>query len=131
MTFNKIIYRCTLIAGILLMLFSVPHALGVTAVFDYIKNGEIGETYAKTAIIIWIFGSVTMLLLGATLVYLSKHLQMLSKNAWRLGTLIGIGLTSFGGGFFIQNPGSTHMLGFLLLGLLVLIPLVIFVRKFN
>lgn len=107
------------------------HAFGVNFTIEMVNNGTIGTAYAETAVVIWVFGSITMFLTGCTLIYLSGRLKILAKGAWRLAVLIGLGIAGFGGGFYISHPDSPHMLGFLIVGLLILIPLFIYFRAYK
>jgi hypothetical protein len=130
MTTNKTLYVCALISGIILLLSTIPHSTGIKMTMDFAKKGVIGPDYADTAVVIWIFASMMMIVCGSTILYLAGKLKKSDKGAWRLGLLIGVLLAAFGITVFVSDPTSYPMLVFITVGLLLVVPLLIFSRRF-
>ncbi|HCR48878.1 MAG TPA: hypothetical protein PLL64_02160 [Rhodothermales bacterium] len=116
------------ISGGLLVLASIPHATaGLSAQFDAISKGYVTGEARDDLILIWVFSSMTMFLMGAWLLFLSTQIKK-ENNAsnWIQALLVSLGLLGFGlwGGFYSAN--GQGMFGFAVMGLLVLIPLLIY-----
>jgi uncharacterized membrane protein HdeD (DUF308 family) len=71
-----------------------------------------------------------MIVCGSTILYLAGKLKKSDKGAWRLGLLIGVLLAAFGITVFVYDPTSYPMLVFITVGLLLVVPLLIFSRRF-
>jgi hypothetical protein len=122
------------VSGILLMLMSLPHYfVGVQiAVLQPIADGKITDPdVGETFYAIWIFSTVAMFLLGATLLFISTDLRYLHRRAWKLALLMSLGLGGFGAGMIIKYPDSVPFaIQFLAVALITLIPLLIFSRSY-
>src|SRR5262245_38174889 len=112
MATNKTLYVYALISDIMLLLSTIPHSTAIRMTLDFAKKGVIGPDYADTAVVIWIFASMMMVVCGSTIIYLAGKLKKSDKGAWRLGMLIGVLLTAFGASVFIWDPTSYPMLVF-------------------
>jgi hypothetical protein len=128
---NKIIYRCAMATGLLLIFTSVIHSLNITETFIAIKTGDVAMSYASSATGMWIFSGISMFLLGVWILFLANDLKKLMRKAWLQTFIIGISLSCFGIGCWLQYPKAFHFLYFLLLGLILLLPLIINAKKFR
>jgi hypothetical protein len=128
---TKIVYRCTLVAAVLLMVAAAARALSINNIVTGINTGDISKHYAASILIDWIFSSMLLLLTGAWLLFLSGELKKWKRRAWSQAILIGLALSAFGGTLWYRYPKSIHLPGFLLTGLILLIPLLIYGRRFR
>jgi uncharacterized membrane protein len=128
---NKIVYRCTAGAGILLIFTSVIHFLNINETLVSIKTGDIAVSYAPSATGMWLFSGMSMLLLGIWLLFLSGEIKKHRRKAWWQAFFIGLLLAAFGAGCWLMYPKVFHFLYFLLYGLILLIPLMLYIKKFN
>ncbi|MES1226662.1 MAG: hypothetical protein ABUT20_64910, partial [Bacteroidota bacterium] len=60
---SKAVSRCAVITGILLIITSAIHALDINDTVIGIKTGDIAPSHAASAISVWIFSGIAMLLL--------------------------------------------------------------------
>ncbi|HEV7646062.1 MAG TPA: hypothetical protein VGO50_19150 [Pyrinomonadaceae bacterium] len=131
---NKIVCWCARVSGILLMLATLPHYfLGLPeAVLRPIADGRITDPeVGNNFYVIWVFSSITMFLTGATLLFISTDLRYLQRRSWKLALLIGIGITGFGLSTSVKFPeAAAHMSLFTLIGIITLIPVLIFFRSY-
>src|SRR5690606_20738785 len=112
--------------GILLLLFSVMHFFGgYPAINEVIKTDGVGEEGARTFREIWIFSSITMALMGAWALFISKPLKNADKSAWQQGALISLGLIFFGSVTQVFHFPNWGMLMFSFVGLILLLPLLL------
>jgi hypothetical protein len=121
---------CTLVIGSLLLLTSLVHLLGINDTVIALKTGDIARAYEANIIIIWVFGGISFLLLGIWLLFLSRELRQLSRRAWWQALVIGLALSAFGLGSWLQYPKVFHVLYFFVLGMVLLLPLAFFARPF-
>jgi hypothetical protein len=128
---NKTIYRISLLTGMLLMLTSILHLLNINDTLIAIKTGDIAPSHAANIVIIWIFSGVSMFLLGSWLLFLSNDLKKLSRKAWWQALLICTALGATAIFCWVQYPRALHVLFFLLLGLILLLPLLGYSRQFK
>jgi hypothetical protein len=128
---NKTVSRSAVITGLLLIITSAIHALDINDAIIAIKTGDIAQSQTVSIISVWVFSVVSMLLMGIWLLFLSKDLKMLSRRAWWQALFIGLGLAGFSIGSWLQFPKAVHLLYFLLLALILLIPLFSNMRKFK
>jgi hypothetical protein len=128
---NKIIYRCALLAGILIISGALFRALSVNNLVIGANTNDISRHYSTSVIIDWSLSSVMMLLVGVWVLFLSSSLKKLQRKAWWQGIIISLAFILFGGGFWYHYPRSIHLPGFILLGLILFIPLIIFSGKFK
>jgi hypothetical protein len=128
---NKIVYRCAIITGLLLIFAAVIHSLNISETFIAIKTGDVAASYASYASSMWIFSAMSMFLIGVWILFLSKDLKKLMRKAWWQAVIIGISLSAFGIGCWLQYPAAFHFLYFLLLGLILFVPLMMNARKFK
>jgi hypothetical protein len=128
----KIIYRCTLLSGLMLLLLVLPHAtLGFNEMLLGAKTGAINKDYSQLVIIIWIFSSISMFLIACWILFLSKDLRLLQRRAWWQGILASGGLISFGLiGIYLYHD-AYFLLVFILCGLILFIPLTVYAFKFR
>jgi hypothetical protein len=128
---NKIIYRCAIATGLLLMFASVIHSLNIGEIFIAIKTGDVAASYAAAAVGTGIFFGVSIFLIGVWILFLAKDLKRLIRKAWWQAIIIALALSAFGIICWLQFPKTFHFLYFLLLGLILLIPLFINANKFK
>jgi hypothetical protein len=124
-------YRCTTAAGILLIFTSVIHLLNIGETLISIKTGDITMSYAPEATSMWLFSGMSMFLLGLWLLFLSRDIKEGKRKAWWQALIIGFSLAAFGSGCWLIYPRAFHFLFFFLYGMLLLIPLMYYNRKFQ
>jgi hypothetical protein len=128
---SKFIYRCALITGILLIITSLLHFFNINDTIIAIKTGDIAPSHASSAVSTWIFSGISMFIIGIWLLFLLDNLRKLQMKAWWQAFLIGTALAVFGGGCWLKFPKELHLLYFLLLGMILLIPLILYAGKFR
>lgn len=128
---NKILYRSSVFAGILLMIAALSRSLSVNNLLVAINTGDISKHFAASALIDGAFSSLLLLLIGVWLLFLSPDLRNLQRRARTQTILIGLSLVLFGGGFWYKYPRSLHLAFFFLVGLLLLLPLLIYRKQFK
>jgi len=128
---SKLLYSSALVTGILLLLTGLLHLLNINDTIVAVKTGDIAASQEANIIIIWIFAGLAMMLLGVWCLFLARGLKMLWRKAWWQALLLGMSLSGFGIGSWLQYPESFHVLFFLVLGLLLLLPLLIYSGKCN
>ncbi|MFI5151894.1 MAG: hypothetical protein ACHQET_01090 [Chitinophagales bacterium] len=128
---NKLAYRCAIIVGILLIGAALVRAVSINNLYVAINTGDIAKQYAGSILIDWGFSSVLLLLVGIWLLFLSKDLKAWQRRAWSQATLVGLALVIFGGGFWYKYPNSLHLPIFMILGLIVLVPLILYGKNFK
>jgi hypothetical protein len=82
-------------------------------------------------IIDWALSSSLMLLVGIWVLFLSSPLKKLQRRAWWQAIIISLVFIFFGAGFWLQYPKSIHLPGFILVGLILFVPLIMFAGKFK
>jgi hypothetical protein len=128
---NKIVYRCALLAGCLLIVAALARAVSVNNLIIAADTGDISKHYAASVVVDWSFSSLLLLLIAIWIFFLAGDLKKLNRKAWAQAVLIGLALSFFGGGFWYSYPSSMHLPAFLLLGLLLLIPLLIYAKQYR
>ena len=128
---NKIVYRCTLLTGCLLIVAALVRGVNINNLVIAISTGDISKHYAEPVVIDWSFSSMLLLLMSIWIFFLAGDLRKLSRKAWIQATLIGLAFCAFGGGLWYRYPSSMHLPAFLLLGLLLLLPLLIYARHYR
>ena len=128
---NKIVYRCALLASILIIGAALLRALSVNNLIIGATTNDISKHYSASVIIDWSLSSIMMLLVGIWILFLSSSLKKLQRKAWWQGIIIGLAFMLFGSGFWYQYPKSIHLPAFILLGLLLFVPLIMFAGKFK
>ena len=128
---NKIVYRCSQLAAILLIIAVLAKAISINNLVVGATTGDISKHYATSVLIDWGFSCMLLLLIAIWILFLARDLKNLQKRAWSQAVLIGLALTLFGGGFWFRYPASLHLPFFLLVGLLLLVPLLIYSRRFK
>jgi uncharacterized membrane protein SirB2 len=128
---NKIVYICPLIASILLILAALARALSINNLVIAESTGDISKHYAASVLIDWGLSSTLLLLTGIWLLFLLRDLKRAQRRAWLQAIIIGLALTLFGSSFWYRYPSSFHLPFFLFMGLIILIPLLIYGKQFN
>lgn len=128
---NYIVYRCALLAGVLIIGAALVRALSVNNLVIGAATNDISKHYSSSVIIDWSLSSTMMLLVGIWVLFLSSSLKKLQRKAWWQGIIISLAFILFGGGFWYRYPSSIHLPGFILLGLILFVPLMMFAGKFN
>ncbi len=128
---SKFLYRCTFITGILLIITSLLHFFNINDTIIAIKTGDIAPSHASNAVSTWIFSGISMFIIGVWLLCLLDNLKKLQVKAWWQAFLIGTALAVFGGGCWLKYPKELHLLYFLLLGMILLVPLILYAGRFR
>jgi hypothetical protein len=128
---SKFLYRCTFITGILLIITSLLHFFNINDTIIAIKTGDIAPSHASNAVSTWIFTGISMFIIGVWLLCLLDNLKKLQVKAWWQTFLIGTALAVFGGGCWLKYPKELHLLYFLLLGMILLVPLILYAGRFR
>jgi hypothetical protein len=128
---NKIVYRCCQLAGILLIVAALAKAISINNLVIGATTGDISKHYATSVLIDWSFSCMLLSLIAIWLLFLAHDLKNLQKRAWSQTVLIGLAFSLFGAGFWFRYPSSIHLPFFLVVGLLLLIPLLIYSRQFK
>ena len=121
---HKTVSRLAILTGFLLILTAGIHSLNMSDAVIAVKTGDIAPSQASSILSVWLFSSISMLLIGIWLLFLSKELRALNRRAWWQAFFIGAGLTSFSLISWFRFPRDFHLFYFLLLGLILLVPLI-------
>lgn len=128
---NKIVYRCALLSGLLIIGAALLMALSVNNLVIAASTGDINKNYSASVVIHWALASAMMFLVGVWVLFLSSSLKKLQRRAWWQAIIISLVFILFGSGFWYRYPASIHLPGFILLGLILFIPLIIHSGKFK
>ncbi len=128
---NKTVYRCTLLAGMLMIGAALLIALSVNNLVVGAGTGDINKNYSASVVIHWALAGTLMFLVGVWVLFLAAPLKKWERRAWWQAIIISISFISFGSSFWYRYPGSVHLPGFILLGLILLVPLIINAGKFK
>src|SRR4051812_14604903 len=93
-------------------------------------DGRLDPDLGKTYYAIWVFASLTLIITGTSLIYISGDLKRLQPKAWLMAFLIAGGLTAYGIYITQKHQEYTHNLSFMIFGLITLIPLVLFAKNY-
>jgi FtsH-binding integral membrane protein len=120
------------LSGALLILSVVPHYFFAlpARVLQPVADGRVDADLGKTYYAVWVFASLTIILTGASFIYVSGDLKKGEAKAWWMTLLLSGGLTLYGAYINLKYPEHTHNLSFLIFGLITLLPLLIVSRKF-
>lgn len=124
-------HRCALLAAILMIGAALLIAVSVNNLVIANSTGDISKHYAASVVIHWTLASALMLLVGVWVLFLAGPLKKLQRRAWWQAMIISLVFILFGSGFWYRYPGSIHLPGFILLGLILFVPLVIYAGKFK
>lgn len=128
---EKLASGCARLAGILLLLVSIPHAtVGLAEVLTAIKTGDVRPGMAATFRAIWMYSSVMLVLSGLWALFIAGELAQLKRRAWWQGIIIGLGYAGWAIGSMAMTGISGHLAAFAAIGLLLLAPLLIRARRF-
>ena len=128
---KKIVYRCSLLTGILLIIAALARGISINNLIIAAATGDISKHYAASVLVDWSFSSLLLFLIAIWVLFLAGDLRKLQRRAWSQACLIGLALTLFGGGFWYKYPSSLHIPFFLATGLLLLVPLLLYSRQFK
>ncbi len=119
---NKLSFYLVVISGILLCFCFVPHLfLGLPEVISYQEKGLVSKEVENTFVIIWIFSSITMLLLGIWILFLAKPIKMGNVFAKAQTIIIAIGLILFWIASFYFSKELNHLFLFAVIGFMLII----------
>ena len=129
---NIIVCWAARLSGALLILSVIPHYFFAlpARVLQPVADGRVDADLGKTYYAVWVFASLTIVLTGASLIYVSGDLKKGETKAWWMTLLLSGGLTLYGAYINLKYPEHTHKIAFLVFGLITLAPLVIFLRGF-
>lgn len=127
---NKISYYLMVFVGVLTCLQFIPHAfMGYPAILEHIQKGEIQEAAAPGMQIIWLYSSITMLLTGIWMLFLSKPIKEGDNKARLQGLFLSLGLIAFGLICnYITGEVVNHLFFFMVEGVLLLLATTIFFK---
>ena len=128
---NKIVYRSALLTGILIIGAAMFRALSVNNLIIGATTNDISKHYSTSVIIDWSLSSILMLLVGIWVLFLSSSLKKLQRKAWWQGIIISLAFILFGSFFWYHYPKSIHLPAFILLGLILFVPLIMFAGRFK
>jgi hypothetical protein len=129
---EKIIYNTARLTGILLLGATVLHAtLGTAEVMTAIKLGDVRASMADTFRAIWLFSSVMLLLSAVWTLFLAGELRQMKRRAWWQGIFIGLGYAGSAIIAIVTIGVYVHLVGFALIGLLLLTPLIVWAGHFK
>jgi len=120
------------LSGSLLILSVIPHYFFAlpARVLRPIAEGRLDPDLGKTYYAIWVFASLTMVITGAALIYISADLKSGQKRAWWMAFLISGGLTFYGVYIVSKYAEASHNTSFIIFGLITLLPLLFFFRSY-
>ncbi len=128
-------HTAAIIFGWFLIAASIPHTLlGLSELFDGIEAKEISEKFSRNIVTMWIFAGVAMFLIGMWVLFNAKEVKALQKRAWVECYVTSSAMLLFGTAFFLKDPGfpeSLHMFGFMAVGLIMWLPLMIYRKEFE
>jgi hypothetical protein len=129
---EKIIQNCARTAGVLLLAATALHAsLGTGEVEVAIKLGDVRASMADNYRLIWILSSMMLLLNAIWVFFLAGELRKMLRRAWWQGMLVGLGYAGSSIlGMATVGPYALLFV-FALIGLLLLVPLVVWARHFK
>ena len=132
MKVSNIVCRAARLSGALLILSVIPHYFFAmpARVLQPIADGRVDADLGKTYYAIWIFASLTLLITGVTLIYISSDLKKLEKRAWWMALFISGGLTFYGSYVVIKFNEATHNTSFIIFGLITLVPVLVSAGKY-
>ena len=129
---GKFFLRCARITGCLLLAAGVLHStIGTAEVLNHIKYGDVSPSMISTFENIWLFSGVMLFLSAAWVFFIARDLGRLQRRAWWQGLLIGLGYSAGAAGAMAWAGIQAHLIAFALIGLLLLIPLLLWARAFS
>ncbi len=116
------------LSGALLILSVIPHFFFAlpARVLQPMADGRLDPGLGKTYYAVWVFASLTMVVTGTALIYISGDLKRLQRKAWWMALLISGGLTYYGIYIVAKFSEASHNTSFIIFGLITLLPLLIF-----
>ena len=122
---GKFFYRSARLTGILLLIATVFHGtLGTAEVLSAIKVGGVMESMVPTLKNVWVFSCVMLFLSALWVLFLARDLLLLRRHAWWQGIVIGLGYTGGAIGAMAWAGVQAHLIGFAIIGLVLLVPLI-------
>jgi hypothetical protein len=113
------------------MIAALYHGLSINNLVVAANTGDISKHYTSTVLIDGILSAMLLFSTAVWLLFLSVDLKKFSRKAWLQGVFIGLTLTVFGASLWYRYPASLHLPAFLVTGLILLIPLLVFGRSFK
>ena len=132
MPLQKIIFTCARLTGFMLLGATILHGtLGTAQVMTAIKLGHVAPSEQETFRTVWIYSTIMLALSAAWTFFIAPGLRQLNRRAWWQGLLIGLGYTG-GSAFCMATIGvRPHLVLFALIGLVLLLPLLVWIRHFR
>lgn len=132
MSGNKIVCWAARLSGTLLILSCIPHFFFAfpARVIQPVADGRVPADLGKTYYAIWAFSSMTLFIMGVTLIYISGALKRGERPAWYMALLISGGLTYYGSYVVLRVGEATHNTSFIIFGLITLVPVLVFAGRF-
>lgn len=128
----KIISWCAWLTGMLLLGTTAIHAtVGLAEVMTAIKLGDVRNSMADTFQAVWIYSGVMLLLSASWAFFLAGELRQLKRRAWWQGIVLGLGYAGGAVLAMMVTGFQPHLAAFMLIGLLLLVPLVIWAGHFR
>ncbi|HKP32465.1 MAG TPA: hypothetical protein VJT83_07045 [Chitinophagaceae bacterium] len=129
---TKIIGTTARLAGILTILTTVPHViLGTAEVMQGIKLGDVRSSMVPVIKNIWVLSCIMLPLSGMWILFLVRDLKRLERRAWWQAILIGLSFAGAGIAAMVWSGIQIHLLLFVLIGLLLFIPMLLWAGSFS
>jgi len=129
---EKVIGNAAKLAGFLLILATIPHVtLGLAEMLQGIKFGDVRTPMVATVKNIWLFSSIMLPLSGIWILFLVRDLKRLERRAWWQAVIIGLAYIGGGIGAMAWSTIQIHLLLFVLIGLLLFVPMLIWAGSFS
>ena len=129
---EKIIYTIARLTGLALLGATILHAtFGTAEVMTAIKLGDIRASMANTVRSVWIYSAMMLLLSSIWTFFVAGELRQLKRRGWWQGLFIGLGYTLGPAGCMAIAGVQAHLVGFMLIGLFLLVPLIVWAGHFR
>lgn len=129
---GKTIAWCAWLTGMLLLGATVIHGtVGLAEVMTAIKLGDVRASMADIFRAVWIYSTIMLALSAAWVFFLAGELRQLKRRAWWQGVLLGLGYAGGSLAAMVMAGFQPHLAAYMLIGLLLLVPLVIWAGHFS
>jgi divalent metal cation (Fe/Co/Zn/Cd) transporter len=136
---SAICHTATIIFGWFMIAVSIPHSLlGLLELKKGLDNPQLQQLLGNQLVdnikIVWVFSGVTMMLIGMWVLFNAKEIKAMQRRAWVECYVTSSVILFFGTIFFLLNPHfpqSLHMIGFIIAGFILWIPLMLYRSNFR
>jgi hypothetical protein len=113
------------------MIAALYRGLSINNIIVAANTGDISKHYSTAIFIDWTLSGMLLLMVAVWILFLSGELRKFNRRAWLQAVFIGLSITIFGASLWYHYPGSIRLAVFMFIGLLLLVPLIIYVGKFR